>query len=281
MRKNIVKLAKIVTGFYENDLNPYEVFNLIYRNDNLDFLTEILKPKELLVLCFLVPLIKSGEYVEGQEHMIDNNLFSFMEIRFGELSDEMSCPDCYGDGYISCSECDGTGYVECRNCDGSGNETCPDCSGDGEDSEGEMCGNCEGEGTLSCDECGGEGSNSCQYCDDGTYSCHECDGSGNITTDEHIPFVTIEYYSYNPKLKEKIKELYNSKEPLTKGIPQKFLFKLYISEYDHNDNETKDINTYYQNSVRIGSIDENPKISYSSGDRFHSTLDLDIERFED
>jgi hypothetical protein len=281
MRKNIVVFAKMVTKFYDGDLSPYEILILISRHEGLKFLIKMLNSRELLVVCFLVPLIKSGEYIKGHEHIINNYLFSFMEIHFGELSDEMSCPDCYGDGYISCSECNGTGYVECGNCDGSGNETCPDCSGDGEDSEGEMCGNCEGEGTLVCNDCGGHGQESCQYCDDGTYSCHECNGTGKITTDEHIPFVTIEYYSYNPKLREKIKELYNSKEPLTKDIPKMFLFKLYTSEYDHNDRETKDIDIEYQNSVRIGSIDENPTISYSSGDRFHSTLDLDIERFEE
>ena len=104
MRKNIVKLAKVVTGFYEKDLSPYEIYNLIDRNSNLEFLPTILKPKELLVLCFLCPLIKLGEYVEGDEYVIDNNIFSFMIIDFDEVNNEISCQDCYGDGYITCNE---------------------------------------------------------------------------------------------------------------------------------------------------------------------------------
>lgn len=58
----------------------------------------------------------------------------YLRTHFGELSNQVLCPECMGKGYIECDHCNGTGKLckphDCYKCNGTGHFKCDRCDGD-------------------------------------------------------------------------------------------------------------------------------------------------------
>jgi hypothetical protein len=280
MKKNLPKLAKFVLKHLEKK-TPEQIFNEMVANPLLSFIPQTLSPKDVLTLCFITSMMANDEYVEGVELIIYNHLFSFSILSFEEISWSTACSICDGDGNVICHVCNGGGNVECDTCDGSGNETCPDCSGDGEDSEGELCGNCEGEGTLSCDECDGDGSSICQECDGkGDVKCDVCNGDGRENVDGYIPFTHLNYFAWNPKLRQEIKNKLDNQDQINlNSIPQEQVYRYRSDFFSHGDSDTLYIREKFQNGSYVGGLNENPTIAVHG--KLWSPDPTDFEQFMD
>ena len=264
MRKNIVKLANLVLKNSDEEFDtPQSVIQEIRSNSLLKFLMDMLTPKELVIISFLTILIKNGKYQEGTELLIDQFLFSYSIIQFEEQTEQVDCDYCDGDGTLSCDTCFGDGYIDCSQCGGSGSDTCSTCDGEGEDDEGNYCNDCQGGGQVDCGECDGDGKIECDSCGgDGDHNCYDCDGVGHKEFESHIPFRVTTYLSWNPKFREKLRQLSDSEKNIGRNykLDPHLSMRTRISNLNHEDLETYDIGEEYQNGTYVGGIEENPEV---------------------
>jgi hypothetical protein len=264
MKKNIAKLATLPLKYISgNDVVPEGVLQVIKTNQILQFMLDLLSPRDLAILCFLTTLMKKGKYKEGMEHIMDQFLFSYSIVQFYENTEEVDCSFCDGDGTVSCDTCYGEGFNDCHECDASGSETCSTCDGDGEDGDGNPCEDCQGNGQVDCGECDGDGRIECSNCGgSGNFDCYECDGRGHTDYDPHTPFRVTTYLSWNPKFREKLRQLSDSEKNI--GINYKLdpyiSMRVRISDFNHEDSETFEIGDIYENGTYIGGIEENPEV---------------------
>jgi hypothetical protein len=270
MKKNIAKLAKLPLKYVGSDnIVPEGVLQIIKTTQILRFLLDLLSPRDLVILCFLTTLMKKEKYNEGMEEVMNQFLFSFSVVHFDEQTEEVDCSYCDGDGTVSCDTCYGEGYNDCSECDGNGSETCSTCDGDGENEEGEDCGDCEGNGSVSCTYCDGDGRTECNECGgDGNYDCYECDGIGHKDYESHTPFRVTTYLSWNPKFREKLRELSDSEKNIGRNykLDPHISMRIRISDFNHEDSETFEIGEEYQSGTYIGGIEENPEVSMYGND---------------
>jgi hypothetical protein len=270
MKKNISRLAKLSLKYVDSDnIDPEGVLHIIKTTQILNFLLDLLSPRDLVILCFLTTLMKKEKYKEGMEEVIDQFLFSFSVVHFYEQTEKVECSYCDGDGTVSCDTCYGEEYNDCSECDGNGSETCSTCDGDGENEEGEECGDCEGNGSVSCTYCDGDGKKECGNCSgDGSYDCYECDGIGHKDYESHTPFRVTTYLSWNPKFREKLRELSDSEKNIGRNykLDPYISMRIRISEFNHEDRETYEIGEEYQSGTYIGGIKEISEVSlYGNG----------------
>jgi hypothetical protein len=281
MRKNIVNIAKAcLSVVHEKTTSPQEIYNEILSNTTLSPIKKILTPKDAITVCFLAPMIHNGTYKEGIEYAIESLLYSFSIVEFQTKEDEIDCSDCDGNGYNSCDYCYGDGTKECSMCDGSGEEECEACGGDGQDDEGDPCDDCQGGGKVTCNRCSGDGSNECDWCDgDGSVPCDNCN-NGKVDVDEFIPLSVNDYFYWNPKYLNFLKQKIYTLTPINFEPENDFIrFNRYF--LDHNDLETKNIDESFENGTYVGGIIENPSFFEYGNTSIRGNSPFDSSRFEE
>jgi len=279
------------------------IYKTLLTERNLYFLRDIISPDDFPVLVFCTYQIYLGNRNSNIQSEIENNLFFFNVLEFGDSINDVECEYCDGRGStdcdncdygnISCGTCDESGMVECTECGGERTVPCDTCDGTGEDEEGESCTECDGSGKVTCDECDGGGKSTCQDCDgDGETSCNECGGDGSTTCDEcygrgstevtdSIP-VNIEVYaSYNRKLKDSIEiDIMRNNSAKEYDITNE-AFLLFVKEKTTSDWEGPRIMPELEGQEHFGEIKERSetKLSFSINKIVDYDLDEVPERF--
>ena len=131
--------------------------------------------------------IKKGEHKVHSNALLDkiknNRLKAVWESSINLKDDkQISCQ-------VNCGTCDGQGQIACGSCGGRGKETCSRCGGRGEVD----CRNCHGMGTIydyhkkirvACSYCFYRGKERCSSCHGGYVDCRTCNGSGALVCRE-------------------------------------------------------------------------------------------------
>ena len=247
---NLVSIAKAIKPFMnDNDFgNLQSIYNNIMRNSHISDMRAMMTPSQIIKLVFIADAIYKNEDVNSLITELDNNLFVFTLVEFGETKNEIACEYCSGNGEVECTECYGSGSVTCNSCEGDGTVECPDCDGDGVDEGGEECGNCEGKGKVECDDCEGKGEIDCDYCEgSGNESCSECEGYGQVDSEDFLPYDIYEYASYDQglftSLKQRIKKDKRKDVEFSKGEKTFLLNVDYVTA--GQDNDTAEIDHDY------------------------------------
>jgi len=224
---NKSKLITICKKLHINDsvkLTPQEWYNKITGSDlSVNFLNEVLQPKEIIIISFLLPYGNDIKLINDLYDLIVANIFSFSVFEVTEVNP-----------YIDCDECDG-GHSECRYCYGDGDLDCDDCNGSGEDDEGRTCDSCDGSGKVECDECDGIGSESCSY----------CDGTGETESTDTYDLNQLFMVSYDEKIRELILLNNEYKNPIMFEIFNDKSFFCYIRDARHYSDDELEQDIYY------------------------------------
>lgn len=287
----IFTIARSVQPFLEKDkqLSPEDIYRSIISNKNLSFIRSIVSANDFPILVFCTYEIYKGNNNPNILPEIENNLFIFTELIFGEEGSEYDCTFCDGEGTYQCQDCYGSGQDECGNCYGSGKVECPDCEGDGLVNLGDElnCETCRGEGEVDCEQCDGEGSTECHVCSGyGQEDCDKCDGSGSITYENEILVEVRTYCSYNTSLKMNLEMnvLRNSENPEHNFFDDSVLL-IHVNEYiPGQDDITREINTDFAGQTFIGEIidKENMDLKYLTNGKINRTTFRNIpDRFLD
>jgi RecJ-like exonuclease len=202
------------------------VYNSFVKDKDMEYATvyEFFDADEILLLCFILPAISSGEDIESIVSNFTTKLTFYTYVFLTELDPEVECEACDGRGTQDCRECSGNGQVDCNECGGRGQVDCGYCDGTGEDEENDTCSYCDGDGDVECDECDGDGYERCSECNgSGNEDCDECNGTGYIETLDKfrgIQFDTITiddsmiselpYYDFGDVMSEKLADKKNS-----------------------------------------------------------------------
>jgi hypothetical protein len=193
----VKKLSRLL-----KDKTPTQVFNTIKDDSFFGDFGKILKQKDLIYFCLLVPRFNMGSNIDEDYDNIELNLFSVDLVEIYDTHPMVTCSECEGGGFDSCDNCDGDGEEECRYCDNTGEQDCEYCEGSGQDEEDQDCGNCEGDGKENCYRCHGRGYESCSYCDgDGKIQCQNCEGDGETESDTLCEISINEFVCWNEKWK--------------------------------------------------------------------------------
>ena len=180
MEKN--KLISVIKKIHQTNfknLQPTDIYTYFHSTFPYSQMAEAMTAKDIVISSFLLPFVDTPEVLDKKYDEIVNNLFAYSLIEVDLDYSEVSCPECYGNGYQECSDC----Y-------GAGEEECSECGGSGEDEEGGGCSTCNGDGKEQCDYCDG----------DGQINCSECGGSGNYDDYEKREISQWFYASYDTEL---------------------------------------------------------------------------------
>lgn len=281
MRNNIVNIAKACLSFIDEETTtPQIIYSQLMMNPHLSNIKKMLTPKDALTVCFLAPMIHHGDYKEGSEYVIDNFLYSFSTVDFDDVKEEAECNSCSGTGTISCDHCYGDGYIPCSNCDETGEQKCDTCDGDGEDNDGNPCDDCQGSGETSCGDCDGNGTVDCDWCEaSGTSTCEECN-DGKIDTPAFTPFQVRDFYYWEPKYLNFLKEKFNKNKTIKMShIPFDKIIYFDLHDYDHENSDTEEINDDFNNGMYVGGIIEKPDNLTYINKNIDSESPFDIDKF--
>jgi hypothetical protein len=196
---NIAKrLSRLIPDGSYTNLN--QLFIYVNSNKTLQQFTHNFPLETTIKLVFFIDSIKRNLERQYVEWSINNNLYSFDVVCFGESPGEIECDDCGGSGYDTCSSCGGDGEDSCYHCDGTGKQEVEDDEGNTEE---EDCDYCDGRGYESCGDCDGSGSE----------DCYKCSGDGNITDVEDVPQISVvTYISYDLNLGAELDNILSNTE---------------------------------------------------------------------
>lgn len=199
---NLISLAKSLKPFIKRSGDLQGIYNAILKEKHIPFI-EHLDAISLIKLVFLCSEIQKNGNLQSKLREIDNYLFSFTVIKFGDDQNEIDCDVCV-DGEIRCEDCGGSGTQPCSNCDGEGYIDCDECEFH---SEGE-CEKCKGQNYVQCTECNA-GRVNCDGCDGiGAEPCQECEGQGYVVNDNYVPYDIYTYVSIDDNLLFEIESQY-------------------------------------------------------------------------
>ena len=255
------RLSRLIPDGSYTTLN--QLFIYINTNKTLQQFTHNFPLETVLKLTFYIDAVKKNLEKKQVDWSINNNLYTFDVICFGDAPGDIDCDDCKGSGYDSCGYCGGDGEESCDYCDGTGKVETEDDEGNSDE---EDCDYCDGRGYLECDYCGGNGDE----------DCRNCDGNGYVTDYYEVPQITvITYISYDLNLEAEIEgflsemkevedtqfadnypvlftldKIYNSESIKVRSIPKKNWDKCFINKVgDYNDSNFTNVGTYKQNLV--------------------------------
>ena len=221
----LIALAKSLKPFLQKEITLEGIYKEILTNNSIPF-KSMLTPVEVVKLVFITKKVLNNEDPRTIMSKLDNNLFLFSTVEFGDNTQEEECEECYGDG-----------RYDCRNCDGEGEEDCPECDGDGEDSDGHTCSECQGGGKVTCGECDGEGRIDCDY----------CDSNGYVSTDEYVPYDLGGYISYDENLKNEIQSRIMRNDFEDPKFNSKMTFLLSVDQVEMKEGESESIKPEFEN----------------------------------
>jgi hypothetical protein len=181
---NLITLAKSIQPFIQKNSTLESIYKQSCTNTSLPF-KNFLKPIDLIKVVFMAKKISNGDDPREILTELDNNMFLFSIVEFGDDDQTIPCGTCFGEGSRECNTCGGTGETDCDDCDGTG-----------EDEEGNACDYCQGGGMSECIICDGSG----------VEDCSECNGNGYEETNEYVPYTISYYVSYDETLKNNIEE---------------------------------------------------------------------------
>lgn len=230
----LLTLAKAVQPFIQKNITLEGIYKEILTNKSLPF-TTMLKPIELVKLVFLTKKISNNEDPREIMSQLDNNIFLFSTVEFGDNNQTIDCEECQGDPNVECTWCDGTGETDCDECDGSG-----------EDEEGNSCDECQGGGKVECNNCEGEGTQECGY----------CDGQGYNDTEDYVPYSIGYYVSYDETLKNTLQQRLlrnNTEDPV---FNSKKTFLLSVNEVGVDEGHSESINDNFANTTHLLEVDD-------------------------
>ena len=255
------RLSRLIPEGSYTTLN--QLFIYINTNKTLQQFTHNFPLETVLKLTFYIDAVKKNLEKKQVDWSINNNLYTFDVICFGDAPGDIDCDDCKGSGHDSCGYCGGDGEESCDYCDGTGKVETEDDEGNSDE---EDCDYCDGRGYLECDYCGGSGDE----------DCGSCDGNGYITDYYEVPQITvITYISYDLNLEAEIEgflsemkevedtqfadnypvlftldKIYNSESIKVSSIPKKNWDKCFINKVgDYNDSNFTSVGTHKQNLV--------------------------------
>jgi hypothetical protein len=181
---NLITLAKSIQPFIQKNSTLESIYKQACTNTSLPF-KNFLKPIDLIKVVFMAKKISNGDDPKEILTELDNNMFLFSIVEFGDDDQTIPCGTCFGEGSRECNTCGGTGETDCDDCDGTG-----------EDEEGNACDYCQGGGMSECIICDGSG----------VEDCSECNGNGYEETNDYVPYTINYYVSYDETLKNNIEE---------------------------------------------------------------------------
>lgn len=188
-----LKLSNVFSG-----KSPRAIYNILTVTKINREIINVLKPDDIIILCFMTPLIKNTKDYNSLYDKIVANLYTFSVFVINSIEDDIECQDCGGNGELTCESCDGTGEI--------GNET--------------LCDECNGNGYIICDRCDGRG-----------YYEHE----GHVSADLD-EFVSIDpnLYSKLELLDEENYEenLSDELQDMIMGSNDVIYLKTYVATYD-------------------------------------------------
>jgi hypothetical protein len=131
------------------------------------------------------------------------------------------------------------------------------------------CEYCDGYGMFDCDNCNRYNDTDCEKCNDtGSVACHNCDGDGDVEKINHNSVEIYSFISVSTKLKDLLIDYENEKinQSVIDSIRNNVLtIQIYNEELVIDDF----YDDYQVDDMVLGSIDENPTLSY-----FNRTLRL-------
>jgi hypothetical protein len=181
---NLITLSKSIQPFIQKNSTLESIYKQACTNTSLPF-KNFLKPIDLIKVVFMAKKISNGDDPKEILTELDNNMFLFSIVEFGDDDQTIPCGTCFGEGSRECNTCGGTGETDCDDCDGTG-----------EDEEGNACDYCQGGGMSECIICDGSG----------VEDCSECNGNGYEETNDYVPYTINYYVSYDETLKNNIEE---------------------------------------------------------------------------
>lgn len=189
--------------------------DIINTHEFSDFILDSTLEEKMLCAFTAVELYDNPNLPEATPLMVVNKMYYFMLLDTDEVTDEIECGVCNGEGVVGCETCQGTGYETCDTCDGQGKVECDDCDGTGEDSEGDVCNTCDGTGEEECSKCD-QGDIYCTNChNSGEETCYKCDGSGKVNTDEYVTVSGLYYLTTDENLIKILKTRSKSKQSVS------------------------------------------------------------------
>ena len=256
------RLSRLITDGSYTTLN--QLFIYINTNKTLQQFTHNFPLETVLKLTFYIDAVKKNLEKKEVDWSINNNLYTFDVICFGDAPGDIDCDECRGSGHDICGDCGGDGEYSCHNCDGTGEVDIEDDEGN---SDKEECDYCDGKGYVGCDNCGGSGDE----------DCRNCDGDGYVTDYYKVPQITvITYISYDLNLETEIEDffsemkevvetsfatnhpvlfaldkIYNSENIKVSSIPKKNWDKCFINSVgDYDNNNFTNVGHYKQSIVQ-------------------------------
>lgn len=261
----LVALAKSLKPFLQKEVSLEGIYKEILTNKSIPF-KSMLKPVDIIKLVFITKKVLNNEDPKETISKLNNNLFLFSTVEFGDSKQEEECEECYGDG-----------RYDCRNCDSEGEEDCPECDGEGSfevgDNEWEDCDECQGGGKVRCGECDGEGRVDCGY----------CDSNGYIDTDDYIPYTIGTFVSYDENLKNQIESLILRNDIEDPKFNSSRTFLLNLLDVPIKDGDTGDIKSDFENRefyLEVETDEAEESLIYGSNQIISSAFFNNLDKFK-
>ena len=106
----LIALAKSLKPFLQKEITLEGIYKEIFTNKSIPF-TSMITPVEVVKLVFITKKVLNNEDPKEIMSKLDNGLFLFSTVEFGDSNQEEECSECYGDGRLDCSNCDGEGEI--------------------------------------------------------------------------------------------------------------------------------------------------------------------------
>jgi len=254
---NIAKrLSRLIPDGSYTNLNQLYIY--INSNKTLQQFAHNFPLETTIKLVFFIDSIKKNIERKYIEWSVNNNLYVFDVVCFGDSPGELECDDCGGSGYENCDSCGGGGEDSCYHCDGTGKEEVEDDEGNPEE---EDCDYCDGRGEITCGDCGG----------DGSVDCYKCSGEGTVEDIKEVPHISVvTYIAYDLNLGAELEgilsnaeevedtkfptnypvlftmdHIYTSKDISVYSIPKKNWDKCFVNRiWDFKPNDFRNIGTH-------------------------------------
>ena len=125
----LIALAKSIITFLQKESSLEAIYKELFTNKSIPFIS-MLTPVETVKLVFITKKVLDKEDPREIIPKLDNGLFLFSTVEFGDNNQEEECMECDAEGRIVCPECYGDGEIDnyrCFKCNGKGNIDCAFC----------------------------------------------------------------------------------------------------------------------------------------------------------
>lgn len=170
-----LKLSNVFAG-----KNPRAIYNILTVLKINREIINALKPDDIIILCFMIPLIKNTKDYNSLYDKIVANLYTFSVFVINSIEDDIECQDCGGNGEYTCESCDGNGEID--------NET--------------YCYECNGDGDIICDRCDGRG-----YYEHEGYVSADLDEFVSIDPNLYSRLELLDEENYEEKLSDELQDM--------------------------------------------------------------------------